>query len=371
MQSVVSWERSLFRGFFVAMRWWTMMGTSALLSNLPGCVTIPGLCESQQRAHTAYRTSTNWVAPASLKARRVWVSAASSSSSQGEDSSSAEARSSDAAPGSENPSLDSLLPSRKQTSSEAEAKPKENAAQSALERAMAYQKTKALGASSNPTLTQPQPKPSPPVAPSNLVNVEVLAGKPIQSSRSFTEPSNSDATSSSGSLEGEDSVVRGDSKPENEKEEAGSTVVLSAFERAKAYKLQQSEMIAALNSEKQAPEASTPAVKKEDNVIEIEIHTRDGVVRRKVLRPETAFANVRDIKRTGVSNMDFVGLGFADKKSTSSRPAGLSESFEVPTGICASSLYIEFSCGRILGFHVLSQLTVPGLLHRRLGLSFS
>lgn len=303
-----------------------------------------------------HRSCANWVPPASLKARiRVSISA-SSSSSQGEPdsraedgksgSSSGEARTSDAGAGGENSSLDSLLPSRKQSNSEAEAKPKASAAQSALERAMAYKKMKGMGASSNPTLTQPQRKP-PPGPPNIPVKVEILAGKPIQSSRSSPEPSNAGATRSSPSVEGGEQSVVGEPKLENEKEEAGNTVALSAFERAKAYKLQQSEMVAALNDEKQAPEASTPVVEKEEeNVIEIEIHTRDGIVKRKVLKPETAFANVKDIKRKGVSTMDFVGLGFADKKSTSSRPAGLSESFEAPTGMYASEfLHLEFIVG--------------------------
>lgn len=290
------------------------MGTCALVSSLPGCV-VPGFGEAQQRS---FRSTTNWVPKA-----RVRVSVSASSSSQGEPDSRAEdgePRIGDAGAGSQNPRLDSLLsPRKKQSSSADEIKPKGNAAQPALERAMAYKKMKGLGASANPTLTQPQTKPSPPVRP-NPVKVEILAGKPIQSSRSSTEPSNSDAARSS------------EEKLGSEKEEAGSTVALSAFERAQAYKRQQSEMIAAL-IEKPAPEASTPEVEKEENVVEIEIHTREGIVRRKVLKLETAFANVKDIKRKGVSTIDFVGLGFADKKSASSRPAGLSESFEAPTGM--------------------------------------
>jgi hypothetical protein len=68
-----------------------------------------------------------------------------------------------------------------------------------------------------------------------------------------------------------------------------------------------------------------------NKVVEIEIYTRDGIVRRKVSKPETAFSNIRDIKRKGMSDMDFAGLGFADKKS-SGTPAGLSQGFTVPTG---------------------------------------
>jgi hypothetical protein len=253
------------------------MGASALVLTLPGCV-IP---ESQQRSHSRSSCTPNWVPPRSVKARVIRASA--SASSEGEPDSrdgeagpgSGEGRSTDAGAGSESASVDSVRKSEA----------KGNGAQSALERAMAYKKTKGL------------------------------AGKPIQSSRASPQPG---------------SVGDGEPKLESEAEQGGSAAALSAFERAKAYKLQQLEMIAALN-ESQTPEAATP-VAEEENVVEIEIHTRDGIVRRKVLKPETAFANVKDIKKKGVSTMDFVGLGFADKKSTSSRPAGLSTSFEAPTG---------------------------------------
>jgi hypothetical protein len=95
-------------------------------------------------------------------------------------------------------------------------------------------------------------------------------------------------------------------------------------------------MIAALKAKPPAP-STTPLVERKEeeeneNEVEIEIYTRDGIVRRKVLKPESAFANVKDIKRKGVSALDFVGLGFADRKSTTSRPAGLTESFEAPSG---------------------------------------
>ena len=254
------------------------MGASALVLTLPGCV-VPGCGESP---HSRSSCAPNWVPPGSLKARVVRASLSASSSSEGEPDSrdgeagpgSGEGRSTDdAGAGSESASVDSVRKSEA----------KENGAQSALERAMAYKKTKGL------------------------------AGKPIQSRRASPQPG---------------SVEAGEPKLESEAEQGGSAAALSAFERAKAYKLQQSEMIAALD-ESQTPEAATPPV---ENVVEIEIHTRDGIVRRKVLKPETAFANVKDMKKKGVSTMDFVGLGFADKKSTSSRPAGLSTSFEAPTG---------------------------------------
>ncbi|KAH9568890.1 hypothetical protein CY35_03G102400 [Sphagnum magellanicum] len=143
-----------------------------------------------------------------------------------------------------------------------------------------------------------------------------------------------------------------------------AVVALSAFERAQAYRKQQAEMVAALGGGKEeknkkknksaaklnsleeeaaaaAAAAAVPNKEEEEEdegeadeknkMVEIEIYTRDGIVRRKVSKPETAFSNVRDIKRKGMSDIDFAGLGFADKKS-SGTPAGLSEGFIVPTG---------------------------------------
>jgi len=230
-----------------------------------------------------------------------------------------------------------------------EAKPKQNAAQSALERAMAYKKMKA---SSNPNFSssssssQPETKASPLVPPINRVKGEILAGTPIQSRKSSSTNANDAGANPDPSIGGEKSTVLGQSNSARnvgDGKDEDSTVALSAFERAKAYKLQQSEMIAALQAKQSGtPEAkSTTPVVEEENVVEIEIHTRDGIVRRKVLKPETAFSNVKDIKRKGVSTLDFVGLGFADKKSSTSRPAGLSKSFEAPSGLHEFSSHPE------------------------------
>uniref|UniRef100_A0A7I4CAJ8 Uncharacterized protein n=1 Tax=Physcomitrium patens TaxID=3218 RepID=A0A7I4CAJ8_PHYPA len=335
---------------------WVATFESTLVSGLPGCV-IPG-SDSQHRIKVS-----NWAPPLALKSRRVFVSA-QPSSSQGEESSSvdkvsdssnqdtyyssSEAIISAAGSGSGTKDLDSLLPSRKQ-GNEVDPKPQGSSAQSALERAMAYKKMKGQGASSKSS-PAPQTKPSsPPMPPSGPIRVEVLTGKPIQSSRSssgldleLTRSLNFDSASSSigsGSASpqgGEQSeVVVSSSVPKSENNQMeGSLAAQLSFEKAKAYKLQQSEMIAALNEKKPEPAAPPPIVEDEDkdkNVVEVEIYTRDGIVKRRVLKPETAFANVKNYKAKGVSTMDFVGLGFADKKSTN-RPAGLSESFEAPSG---------------------------------------
>ena len=118
-------------------------------------------------------------------------------------------------------------------------------------------------------------------------------------------------------------------------DEGVSVADLSAFEKALAYKLQKAEMMDALKKEEKVQETpAVSAIKEEDEkVVEVEIHTREGIIRRKVLKPEAAFANVREFKKTGVSDMDFVGLGFADKKTSTSIPVRVGEERAVPTGI--------------------------------------
>jgi hypothetical protein len=177
------------------------------------------------------------------------------------------------------------------------------------------------------------------------------------------EESSSDSTTSRFSeaptkVREKDLEVDDKNKKNNNK---AAVVALSAFERAQAYRKQQAEMVAALvgrkeeknknknksaaklNSLEEEAAAATAVPNKEEEeedegeadeknkMVEIEIYTRDGIVRRKVSKPETAFSNVRDIKRKGMSDIDFAGLGFADKKS-SGTPAGLSQGFTVPTG---------------------------------------
>lgn len=199
------------------------------------------------------------------------------------------------------------------------------AAQSALERAAAYRKTQA----------------------------SVVVPNDESSSDSTTSRSSEAPTK----VPEKELEVDDKNKKNNNK---AAVVALSAFERAQAYRKQQAEMVAALGGgkeeknkkknksaaklnslEEEAAAAAVPNKGEEEEdegeadeknkVVEIEIYTRDGIVRRKVSKPETAFSNIRDIKRKGMSDMDFAGLGFADKKS-SGTPAGLSQGFTVPTG---------------------------------------
>lgn len=71
---------------------------------------------------------------------------------------------------------------------------------------------------------------------------------------------------------------------------------------------------------------------KDKNVVEVEIYMWDGIVKWRVLKFEIVFVNVKNYKVKGVLIMDFVGLGFVDKKSMN-RFVGLSELFEVFLGI--------------------------------------
>jgi hypothetical protein len=114
----------------------------------------------------------------------------------------------------------------------------------------------------------------------------------------------------------------GGGKEEKNKKKNKSAAKLNSLEE---------EAAAAAVPNKGEEEEDEGEADEKNKVVEIEIYTRDGIVRRKVSKPETAFSNIRDIKRKGMSDMDFAGLGFADKKS-SGTPAGLSQGFTVPTG---------------------------------------
>lgn len=267
---------------------------------------------------------------------------------------------------SENSEPDSFLPSRK-VKPEAEVKPKANSVQSALERAAAYKKSKSQSKTPPGALTKSYSSSLSPVAPLNLPKVEIVAGKQFQSnmkspisSLDSPTPSTSEVSSTScGKIDDEsnalvprleppqqlnDGLVMEDksnggggevSTPKQGGNDEVSVADLSAFEKALAYKLQKAEMMDALKKKEKVQETpAISAIKEEDEkVVEVEIHTREGIIRRKVLKPETAFANVREFKKTGVSDMDFVGLGFADKKTSTSIPARVGEEYAVPTGI--------------------------------------
>lgn len=282
---------------------------------------------------------------------------------------------------SENLELDSLLPSRK-------VKPKANSVQSAVERAAAYKKSKSKTPPDATKFSSSSSSPSP-VPPLNLPKVEIVVGKQFQSNikspiSSLDSPTPSTPEVSSTSCGGFDyesiaSVPRleppkqlNDGLVMEDKSNGGggevsvpkqgggdeevNVVDLSAFEKALAYKLQKAEMMDALKKEEKVRETpAISAIKEEDEkVVEVEIHTREGIIRRKVLKPETAFANVREFKKTGVSDMDFVGLGFADKKTSTSIPARVGEEYAAPTSMYILNFFVAV--------HVLSFIWPTSIL---------
>ncbi|MCO5599052.1 hypothetical protein L7F22_053151 [Adiantum nelumboides] len=94
---------------------------------------------------------------------------------------------------------------------------------------------------------------------------------------------------------------------------------------------QEAEMASALAAASQGK----PGASKDDSNtqgIEVEIVTRDGVIRRKVSKPGESFSKIKRPKRTGINSSDFKGLDFSEKKFTgkSARPAGLAAGFEPP-----------------------------------------
>ncbi|CAM6123255.1 unnamed protein product [Calypogeia fissa] len=272
------------------------------------------------------------------------------------------------------------VPGDKQKQSITE-EPKKTAAEIAMEKAAAYKKLKKLGPSSTSgQVGQASSVPPPPKLPpeTDSPKIEILRGQNIQSrlqsSNSSSPPSTPSASSPplamvrrEGNAEGsesqdgknidvlkfiEEKMAAGERELNPEIDQAPTPppskgkelepVSLAAFERAKAYKQQQSEMVAALqgvareesssSNSKESGTTDQSASASGEKVMEIEIVTRDGVIKRKVMNAEEqmrAFSNIKDVKRKGVSGIDFAGLGFADKKK-SGRPAGLSEGFVAP-----------------------------------------
>lgn len=262
----------------------------------------------------------------------------------------------------------SFLPSRKLKSSagskgtEAQKSP----AQTALERALAYKKSKGAVSGQKPA----GGKGLPPTPPDKLPQVEIVAGRAfdkksdVSTSRnaSSSSPGMPEVASSPKNVEEQQQVgpstdrqVRDttsiqeknvpsggvgepiqESKdvvtPASQRESAVTNDVVvpqSALEKAQAYKKKQVEgMVAAVQGQGSSTPAEAASAEEPDKYLEVEIHTRDGIIKRKTLKPEAAFSRVKDLKRTGVSQMDFAGLGFADKK-TSNTPAGLMKGLEV------------------------------------------
>ncbi|KAI5056780.1 hypothetical protein GOP47_0028598 [Adiantum capillus-veneris] len=130
----------------------------------------------------------------------------------------------------------------------------------------------------------------------------------------------------------QDSPVEGKpSSDSNDQQPSEADNVLLDFKALKSK--QESEMASALAAAQ--AEARKPGGVQDDSNsqgIEVEIITRDGVIRRKVSKPGESFSKFKGPKRIGISSSDFMGLDFSEKKSTSksARPAGLTAGFESP-----------------------------------------
>ncbi|XP_002973676.2 uncharacterized protein LOC9642587 [Selaginella moellendorffii] len=91
----------------------------------------------------------------------------------------------------------------------------------------------------------------------------------------------------------------------------------SAMERAAAYRKKMEEMKIKKSKEEEKRSLSS-------NEVEVEIITRDGVIKRRAPRPQDSLT--LEIRKKG---MEFVGLDFSEKKKPG-RPAGLIAEFEAP-----------------------------------------
>ncbi|KAJ7550138.1 hypothetical protein O6H91_07G085300 [Diphasiastrum complanatum] len=111
-----------------------------------------------------------------------------------------------------------------------------------------------------------------------------------------------------------------------DRSKSSQAAALSAFRKAKAYKQQTEEMVSALR-EGLDDLKETASNGQEENFVEVEIITRDGVIKRRASKPGKTYMNVKEFKKSG---MDFVGLDFAEKKKKPGLPAGLSAGVTAP-----------------------------------------
>ena len=89
--------------------------------------------------------------------------------------------------------------------------------------------------------------------------------------------------------------------------------------------IQTAEMASALLETSKENESS--------QTLEVEIITRDGIIKRKSSnRPGDYSSNFKELKKTGISSSDFIGLDFSEKKFSSkgSKPAGLAVGLDAP-----------------------------------------
>lgn len=97
---------------------------------------------------------------------------------------------------------------------------------------------------------------------------------------------------------------------------------------------QELEMASTLTAETEAQIVSKASSGQEDSSqgLEVEIITRDGIIKRKATRPGETFSKTKGLKRTGVNSSDFIGLDFSEKKfaSKNAKPAGLAVGLEAP-----------------------------------------
>jgi hypothetical protein len=89
--------------------------------------------------------------------------------------------------------------------------------------------------------------------------------------------------------------------------------------------VQSAEMASALQENSMESDSS--------QTVEVEIITRDGIIKKKVSnRPDDYTAKFKELKRTGISSSDFIGLDFSEKKFSSkgAKPAGLAVGLDAP-----------------------------------------
>ncbi|KAH7353062.1 hypothetical protein KP509_19G077100 [Ceratopteris richardii] len=95
---------------------------------------------------------------------------------------------------------------------------------------------------------------------------------------------------------------------------------------------QECEMESALAAQEESRRGGGEKTDGPSQDVEVEIITKDGIIKRKMKKPGEYVGKIKGPQRTGINSTDFMGLDFSEKKGAGkgARPAGLAAGFESP-----------------------------------------
>lgn len=194
---------------------------------------------------------------------------------------------------------------------------------SALERAKAYKlNKKSLSSTSSEKITKRDVEPQPPTV---IPEVEFQGGSMVMSTRFPSNESEKGQifiaeTSSNGII------------PANKVDEFNSRFQEIGKRKEEEVIIKSED---AFKKSKNIPKFKGTSIQSErkSRSVEIEIITRDGVIKRKVDKPSETFKSLSEMTlKKGIDSKDFLGLNFEDRNDKGKVPAGLRQALEMPKG---------------------------------------